>query len=124
MSWAVGERDGRFIGYGVPATCDHPDCDKGIDRGLAYACGGGVLGTVENCGLFFCGEHLPYFAEDEVGGGESICERCADDLAPFDPKPDVAEWVEHVLTDESWDLWRRENPYRAAVMRATQGQTA
>lgn len=28
------------IGYAWEATCDHPGCEKQIDRGLAYACGG------------------------------------------------------------------------------------
>jgi hypothetical protein len=33
MGWSVGEgKDGRDIGYGVPALCDHPDCSEQIDR--------------------------------------------------------------------------------------------
>lgn len=49
MGWSVGwEGDtGRFRGYGVPATCEEPECDQKIDRGLAYRCGA-------NCGRFFC----------------------------------------------------------------------
>lgn len=118
MGWAVGELNGRDIGYGVPAICDHPDCTTRIDRGLAYACGGGVMGTVHNCGLFFCGDHLVRFLENDDRGGEDVCERCADGLPPFDPKPDVPEWIEHVLTDPSWQQWRDENPERVDAMRA------
>ena len=60
MGWSVGydskwERD---IGYGVPAICDHPGCNKEIDRGLGYVCGGEPYGGEHGCGLFFCGEHL------------------------------------------------------------------
>ena len=114
MSWAVGsDRDrGRHIGYGVPAKCDHPDCDANIDRGLAYACGGGVTEDVPNCGLFFCERHLSYTeADDESGERQGfVCERCLHDEPPFDASPDTDEWVQHVLTDESWAQFRAENP--------------
>ena len=39
-----------------------------------------------------------------------LCERCAGEKEPFDPKPDVSEWVRWKLTDESWAKWRAENP--------------
>lgn len=41
MGWSIGYDNNwkRDIGYGVPATCDHPDCNEEIDRGLAYVCG-------------------------------------------------------------------------------------
>jgi hypothetical protein len=29
---------------------------------------------------------------------------------PFTPKPDVAEWINHKLTDPTWNQWREENP--------------
>jgi hypothetical protein len=116
MGWAVGWDNTlhyRWIGYGVPCKCEHPDCDKDIDRGMAYACGGGpTMGAYQdNCGLFFCGEHLTHFWEDPDGdGGEFICERCGEGQEPWDPKPDTEEWATHLLTDESWAQWRRENP--------------
>ena len=119
MGWAIGhdpDRPGRFIGYGVPATCDHPGCGASIDRGMAYACGGGVTSVTENCGLFFCGEHLTAFEPDDEGGGDWVCERCARGEAPFEPTPDVEEWVTWLLTDESWEKWRRENPERVREM--------
>jgi hypothetical protein len=42
MGWSIGydENWKRDIGYGVPAVCDHPKCNKIINRGLSYVCGG------------------------------------------------------------------------------------
>jgi hypothetical protein len=113
MGWAVGYSNGRDIGYGVPAICDHPDCDEPIDRGLGYICGWGQFDHDDGCGLYFCPEH----------GGGTLCERCdyidSDlpyDVVPFDPKPDTAEWIHHKLTDPSWQQWRDENPAKLAPM--------
>lgn len=65
MGWAhCGEdSEGREIGYSVEAVCDHPECEKIIDRGMAYACGsqhGGGDGTPDYvyCEKYFCGDHL------------------------------------------------------------------
>jgi len=100
MGWSIGH-DGRWdrdIGYGVPAICDHPECSKEIDRGLAYVCcGQEAYGGDDGCGLFFCGEH-------QGDGGK--CERCAADEKPFDPSPDTEEWTNHKATDPSWAEWR------------------
>ena len=124
MGWAVGDIGGRHIGYGVPAICDHPGCGTEIDRGFAYACGGGVMEDVPNCGLFFCTEHLSYVeADDDEGERQGwVCERCATDAPPFDPTPDTAEWLSHVLTDESWEQWRIDNPGRVESMTALLGK--
>jgi hypothetical protein len=111
VSWAVGDdrdRPGRFIGYGVPAACDRPGCGESIDRGMSYACGGGVMEDMPNCGLFFCTSHLTYAETDDQQGW--VCERCAKGEPPFDATPDVDEWVKHVLADESWAKFRAENP--------------
>lgn len=37
MSWEIGYDDNwkRDIGYGVPAKCDHPDCDEDIEQFLS-----------------------------------------------------------------------------------------
>lgn len=83
MGWAFCGTDdmGREIGYGVPATCDHPGCDKEIDRGLAYCCGGmhggqgyydEDLQTWFGCGRYFCAEHLSAF-------GGTLCAECVAD---------------------------------------------
>lgn len=96
MGWAVGQRNGRWIGYGVPAWCDKPGCDEKIDRGMAYICGGDF--GEDGCGRFFCLAH----------GGGYRCSRCLADQSPFDTKPDHPEWVAHMETDESWAEWRAE----------------
>lgn len=63
MGWAFSMHEGRRIGYGVVAKCDHPGCAEIIDRGLAYACGG-EHGEDEpgTCAGYFCPSHL--FAHD------------------------------------------------------------
>jgi hypothetical protein len=89
----------RWIGYGVPAFCDHPGCVAEIDRGIGYVCGGEVYGGDDGCGLYFCPDHR-----------HILCERCESGSDPFDPTPDTREWIQHMLTDESWASWRRSNP--------------
>jgi hypothetical protein len=122
VSWSIGfdERWARDIGYGVPAICDHPNCSAEIDRGLSYVCGGEPYGGDRGCGLYFCSEH-------QVGSvwrgkerlGSQLCCRCYPRIKkPFTAKPDVRQWIEHKLTDESWEPWRTENPEEVAVLRA------
>lgn len=122
MSWNLGFDDkwNRFIGYGVPAYCDHPSCNKEIDRGLSYVCGGEPYGGEEGCGLHFCEEHLHfYYTEDEELGScnsPQLCQRCYDaksknkELILFTPKKEHPEWINHLLTDSSWEEWRQKNP--------------
>ena len=60
MGWANcgNDSNGRPIGYAHEATCDHPGCDKKINRGLSYACGG-MHGTGDGgCEGYFCWTHL------------------------------------------------------------------
>lgn len=106
MGWSVGTgKDGRDIGYGVPALCDHPDCDKQIHRGLSYICGMiNTDGEDRGCGLHFCLNHLRY----SLKFGQ-LCPRCwPKQRKPFTRKPDIAEWVEHKRIDPSWADWRAE----------------
>ena len=118
MGWAVGwdQRTGRVIGYGVPAVCEEPGCDKKIDRGLAYACGG-----MNGCARFFCDDHLylvwPEGAETDDGwdgpdyySGHGLCGQCLDVALPYPLKPERKKWLRHVLSHESWDRWRQEEP--------------
>lgn len=74
MGWADCGFDSknRPIGYIHSATCDHEGCEKEIDRGLAYACGGGHLGGADFCEDYFCYEHLL------MGKGVQLCRRCHD----------------------------------------------
>lgn len=122
MGWAVGTgKDDRDIGYGVPALCDHPDCDKQIHRGLSYVCGMiNTDGEDRGCGLHFCTEHLLY--SPKYG---QLCERCYPrQKKSFIRKPDIAEWLNHKLTNESWQQWRDENPDEVAAARKVLEPTA
>lgn len=117
MGWSVGTgKDDRDIGYGVPALCDHPDCNKEIDRGLSYVCGMiNTAGEDRGCGLHFCTDHLlhsPRYGQ--------LCGRCYPrQRKPYERKPDLPEWIEHKLTDESWGQWRDENPEEVARLKGT-----
>lgn len=72
MSWAYGKDDsGREIGYSVPDVCNEVSCDRKIDRGLGYRCGGVTnLHTGFGCGNFFCGNHLHLWCPDQ------LCPKC------------------------------------------------
>ncbi len=127
MGWAIGydENWKRDVGFGVPSTCDHPSCNERIDRGLAYVCGGEPYGGDHGCGLHFCGKHLWYRYPRGYGRSVQNCLRCKSYKAPYQAKPDRAEWVEWKLTHDSWQQWRDENQSLLAGMRAlvSQAQT-
>lgn len=113
MGYGVYFRKGRWAGYGVPAICDQPDCGAEIDRGLAYICGDGPDDDAA-CGLFFCADHLYLGGQDDE---PQMCQRCCDgEERSFDPTPDTPEWVAHMLHDESWEQWRRDNPEQVSAM--------
>lgn len=123
MSWSVGydERWKRDIGYGVPATCDHPGCGVEIDRGLSFVCGGQPYGGDHGCGLYFCMQHRR--TAGAVREHAELCQRCYARVGrfnrpPFAPTPDRPEWIAHKLTDESWSRWRKENPEAVAKLSA------
>lgn len=121
MGWSIGydsnwERD---VGYGVPAFCDQPKCDKDIDRGLANVCGGDVYGGEYGCGLFFCGEHMymgrkPRYSDRYI----QMCQRCFRYRSPYKPKPEHPEWINHILRDISWRTWCRDNPKKIEALKA------
>lgn len=104
MGWSIGydEHWKRWIGYGVPAWCDHPKCNERIDRGLAHVCSDQQpYGGERGCGLYFCSDH------QDIDGR---CPKCARyDYKPYKPKPEHPEWIKHLLTDKSWAEWRAEN---------------
>jgi len=117
MGWSIGY-DGKWkrdIGYGVPAYCDHPGCKAEIDRGLAFVCGGEPHGGDYGCGLFVCVEHQ----HSNKKYGPQLCQHCADrrrkELKPAQEHPD---WVNHKLTDESWQQWRDAHPEEVAAMKS------
>ena len=103
MSYSIGERDGRDIGYGVPSVCDHPRCNEIIDRGMGYVCDADE--GRKGCGLFFCSKH----------GGGSLCKRCETYKTPYQEKPDLLLWIAFKLFDPSWEKWRDENPATVAL---------
>lgn len=115
MGWSIGfsHKHNRDIGYGVPAICDHPDCDAEIHRGIDYVCGDEPYGGEYGCGLHFCHDHL-HFDGDR---SPQMCERCRDEKPEFSPKPDCEEWIQWKLRDNSWQQWREEHPDEVAVMR-------
>src|SRR5690348_7248244 len=119
MGWSIGydANWGRDIGYGVPATCDHPKCNEEIDRGLGYVCGSDPYGGEFGCGLYFCSKHLFYH---QPRGSERLlqmCPRCSHSRRPYKhPKPDTEEWTRWKLTDESWALWREQNSEEVAQL--------
>lgn len=94
MGWSIGydRKRKRFIGYGVPALCDFPECNTEIDRGLAYVCcDEEPFGGEAGCGLFFCGPHtVPSLIH------RHICVQCSMGEDAFPPKPDVPRWTLHM----------------------------
>lgn len=119
MGWSIGfdEDWDRDIGYGVPAICDHPECNEKIDRGLSYVCANEEPRGGGGCGLYFCGKHKGFYREVEIGDdGEEhepdisdCCERCRDGKDPFPAKSDHPMWTKFKLTDKSWKSWRKRN---------------
>lgn len=118
MGWSVGYDSAwkRDIGYGVPSTCDHPGCGERIHRGLTYVCGEEPYGGDKGCGLFFCTKHQR--------GKWQRCTRCTNYRQPYEPTPDLREWIEHKLNDESWVHWRLDNPDEVNYLRDLLGQPA
>jgi hypothetical protein len=114
MGWSYGENsEGRDVGYGVPAYCDHAGCKAKIDRGLGYICGGEPGGGEYGCGMFVCSEHT--YANDKC---LQLCRHCSDRRhTRLVPSPDHPEWMRWKLTDESWQQWRDENPAEVEKLR-------
>lgn len=106
--WAIGydERWNRDIGFDVTATCDHPDCQKAINRGVEHVCGSEPYGGDSGCGLYFCADHLETKTLDADEGPISVCAQCASGKEPFEPTPDSKEWVEYKQTSHYWAGWR------------------
>lgn len=117
MGWSIGYDSywKRDIGYGVPSICDHPKCNKEIDRGLGYVCGGDAYGGENGCGLFFCEEHK-FFHTFRNGNSGFFCKRCTTYKTPYKPKPDTKEWIKWKLKDKSWEEWRKANPEKVSEL--------
>jgi len=133
MGWSIGhdsKNGGRWIGYGVPAYCDHPGCYRWIDRGLSYVCAQEQpYGGENGCGLYFCSDHLVYHEDKDEDKSGFMCERCDEfhtrvskkrckdfSFEPFKPTPEHPNWVKHLLKDRSWKKWRAENPEKVVEL--------
>lgn len=120
MGWSLGfdTKWNRDIGYGVPAICDFPDCNKKINRGLSYVCGSEPYGGDYGCGLYFCSKHLSYWRKPH-GSDRAVqqCTRCGNYRPPFEAKKDHKEWIRFKLEDKSWKQWREENDDKISDMK-------
>ena len=58
---------GREFGYLVISTCDHPDCDAEIDRGMGFACGEDHFKD-HSCRGYYCADHGNNHEDWEYGG--------------------------------------------------------
>lgn len=116
MYWAIGydEYWKRDIGFGVSGTCDHPDCEKAIHRGVEHVCGGEPYGGDDCCGLYFCEDHLQMKVVDAGSEAVSVCTQCASGKAPFEPTPDTEEWLNYKETSHYWAGWRAYHQNKTA----------
>lgn len=129
MGYQIYQVGDRWGGYGVPAVCEHPGCDEEIDRGMSFACGGEPFSEY-GCDRYFCGKHRMCKGWDAENGRWcrhrndcecefiEVCERCAKNKPPFPYKPEVKEWVDHLLKDESWAEWRKNNPKKVKALKS------
>lgn len=129
MGYSVyfSDKNNRWQGYGVPAYCDHPGCKNEIDRGMGYVCCDNQDHTA-SCGGFYCEEHkylliyqddLENMSDEELKqlGIDSREEQARDEddgiiccaHKPIEFK-ELPSWLKHVLTDDSWEEWRNEEP--------------
>ncbi len=116
MYWSIGydERWNRDIGFDVPGCCDHPDCNKDINRGMDHVCGGEPYGGESGCGLYFCDQHRE--AKVTAASEEAIplCSQCTAGKEPFTPTPDTEEWVNYKQTSNYWAGWRTYHENKAS----------
>lgn len=89
MGWADcgDDSDGRPIGYAFVGTCDAPNCEAVIHRGLAYACGG-MHGDGDgfSCEKYFCDAHRKGSAPDADGRMRQVCQLCEDEWRMAEPE--------------------------------------
>ncbi len=93
MGWGNCGEDskGRPIGYNHEGICDHPGCDKKIDRGLSYACGDMHGGLEIGCEEYFCDKHRRNYVKTNYSNNPDevpVCDGCYQELL------DTGEWKE------------------------------
>lgn len=117
MGWAIGEQKHlgsiRFIGYSVDAYCDQEGCSNLINRGVDYQC--------DDCKAFFCYTCLSKHGAKDLDIGEEWDEEfgsselgCTHNVVE---KPEHPIFLEHVLMDESWEMWRAKSYHGAEKYR-------
>jgi hypothetical protein len=106
------EEHKRWSGYGVIAYCEFPGCNKTIDRGVSYICGGDPYND-RGCGLFFCPDHLEWHSKLP-----QLCKRCSTRKKPYNQKSEHPDWIKHLLADDSWEEWREENKEAVEKMKS------
>ncbi len=79
MGWGDcgNDSNGRPIGYVFEAICDHPGCNKKIDRGLSYVCGDMHGEDEYSCEKYFCYDHRQHCLIREDNSLIVICDECA-----------------------------------------------
>lgn len=119
--------NGRWGGYGVPAYCEHPDCDKEIDRGMAFACGGEPFSEL-GCDGYFCEDHREYYAYDSEQDGPcehdedclcpsvEVCHACATGQPRYPYKQEHPRFIYHLVHDYSWAEWRNDKAEKVAAL--------
>ena len=90
MGYQVYWSNGRWQGYGVPAYCDYPGCKEEIDRGMGYS---HTQDKEEPASVFCCDNHT----HENINSFEV-------------ERKEHPDWLNHILTDDSWELWRSKNP--------------
>lgn len=104
MSWSHcgTDKKGRLIGYAHEGVCDHEGCNKVIDRGLSYACGGMHGEDEHSCHKYFCEEHLEWTLDlgDEY---KNICQDCMVNLCTSG---------DYALNVEDWVIRKLERPIK------------
>lgn len=105
MGWANCGEDskGRPIGYAVEATCDHPGCDKKIDRGLGHACGQNHGAVEESCEGYFCEDHLRTVISNN--DYPHLCFACCEAI-----EKEEKEFGDGSETEEETDTCEEANP--------------
>lgn len=90
MRYGVYQANGRVQGYEIPAYCDYPGCREKIDRGMGYA----------------------HDEDKEMPPSVFCCEKHKyKDINSFQvEEKETVEWLNHILTDESWEQWRKDEP--------------
>lgn len=127
MGWGNCGLDnlGRPIGYNFEGTCDYPECEEKIYRGLDAVCGSMHYGGEFGCGRYFCSKHL-------IIGKENLCPNCYEEYIKkiMEKKMNNNETIEEAyktnrallelkierLTEENKTLRERAETNRTVIM--------